>query len=147
MTGKTEFDWRQYLNRSPEERALVAEMRARLAEILEPYISGSRSLLIAHGAAVLASLQFLSSELDHPMQDKVQLLASVFCMGFCLAAVGAFAGLVAKQSYLSHQWETPFSAGKLELTVCAILLGLSLLLLVLAVGATGFELWQGKING
>ena len=135
----------RYLKRSPETAALISEMRGRLAEMIEPYTTGARSLLVAHGAAIFASLQYLADAKDDTVR-MASFYAGAFCVGFCLAALGTFASLYAKQYMLSYSWERNQSCGLKELYICGMLLIVSLAILIFSVAAIGMVLIRSGIG-
>src|SRR4051812_32377542 len=87
-------------NRASEKT--LAELKEFALAVADPLLSGSRALLVAHGAAVLSCIALIKDAGASPILHSAQYFSACFCAGFGLAAFAQFFAVIFKVGLLQQ---------------------------------------------
>lgn len=95
---------KRILSASTQFRMLHDELGARTKQAMDRLATAARSLLIAHGAAIIASLQIISQNQSSRLTN-VNFFCAIFCYGFILSMVANFFAYYVLDEVNSRHWE------------------------------------------
>ncbi|MER9473547.1 hypothetical protein [Mesorhizobium sp. M0520] len=132
---------RRSIGVSEAYRVAIETMLSELHGTLDFLSSSARSLLVAHGAGLLTTVQLIVS--DHAEKlGKVPLFGAVFSLGFLLAVSASFFSYYARDAASLNQKDRSGPRFVVYLYLTAIPLGLSFLILFLTVALIGWQLYK-----
>ncbi|AZO54847.1 MULTISPECIES: hypothetical protein [unclassified Mesorhizobium] len=118
------------------------EIASKTRGSIERLASASRALLIAHGAAVVASLQIISQNQNAKLANA-NVFCAVFCYGFILSMFSNFFSYYALEEVNTRHWEKKTEgAFRTYLWLTAGPMIISFVLLFVAVVAIGHDLYR-----
>lgn len=132
---------RRSLNVRSVYRGAIDEMKSSINEAMDFITGAARSLLVAHGAGLITSVQLLVS--DHPEKlGKVPMFGAAFALGFLLAAAASFFLYYARIELTPTYPERESNSFRVYLALTAAPLGASLIVLIASVGLIGLQLYK-----
>ncbi|MER9405931.1 O-antigen ligase family protein [Mesorhizobium caraganae] len=85
-------------------RLIVNEIQTRTKEKTEYLVSGSRALLVAHGAGLVTGVQILSQNSNDNITG-IGKICAIFCVGFLCAMTANFFAFYALEEASARYWE------------------------------------------
>lgn len=133
---------KKILLRPESFKAAYEEIASKTRGSIERLASASRALLIAHGAAVVASLQIISQNQNTKL-TSVNVFCAVFCYGFILSMFSNFFAYYALEEVNTRHWENKKGdAFRTYLWLTAGPMIISFVLLFMAVIEIGHDLYR-----